>query len=238
LLVGDTNGNVQIYLNTNNNANPVLGEGVFIQANMTNINAGERAAPVADDWDGDGKKDLIIGNMEGNIVIYLNKGSDSLPAFDSSFLLQVDGKVFDAGTRSAPRLYDWNKDGFKDLLAGEMEGYVYYLKNIGTRKAPLFNKAEKLVLRNGDLLRYPDPTGNPRSRLFVTDWNDDGLDDILSSGRDGKVMLFLAVPEPSHSPLVFAKRIRNQSRETFIKLKNKSIENIRGIKKKLLNILF
>jgi hypothetical protein len=238
LLVGDTNGNVQIYLNTNNNANPVLGEGVFIQANMTNINVGERATSVADDWNGDGQKDLIIGNMEGNVVIYLNKGTDSLPTFDSPFLLQVDGEVFDAGTRSAPRIYDWNKDGMKDLLVGEMEGYVYYLKNVGTRNAPLFKKAEKLVLRNGDFLRYPDPTGNPRSRLFVTDWNDDGLDDILLSGRDGKVMLFLATSDKLYSPLVFGNGMWNQSIESFVKLKNKSIGKIREMKKRLLNILF
>ena len=232
MLVGDTNGDVQFYMNTNNNTDPIFAEGLFIQANGTNINVGERATPVADDWNGDGKKDLIIGNMEGNIVIYLNKGTDSIPVFDSPFLLQVDGKVFNAGTRSAPRIYDWNKDGLKDLLIGVMEGYVYYLKNIGTPDAPLFKKAEKLVLGNGDFLRYPDPTGNPRSRLFVTDWNDDGLDDILLSGRDGKAMLFLAASEPSNSPRVFTKRIWNQSKETFIKLKNKSIEKIRGLKKR------
>ncbi len=232
MLVGDANGNVQIYMNTNNNTDPIFTEGLFIHANGTNINAGDRATPVANDWNGNGKNDLIIGNMEGNIVIYLNKGTDSVPVFDSSFLLQVDGKVFDAGTRSAPRIYDWNKDGLNDLLIGEAEGYVYYLKNVGTRNAPLFKKAEKLVLGNGDFLRYPDPTGNPRSRLFVTDWNDDGLDDILLSGKDGRVMLFLAAPGPSHSPLVFAKKIWNQSRETFIKLKSKSIEIIRGLKKR------
>jgi hypothetical protein len=232
LLVGDANGNVQVYLNTNNNSEPIFAEGLFIQANEANINVGERATPVADDWNDDGKKDLIIGNMKGNIVIYLNKGSDSVPAFDSPFLLQVDGKVFDAGTRSAPRIYDWNKDGLKDLLIGEMDGYVFYLKNIGTRKTPLFNKAEKLVLGNGDFLRYPDPTGNPRSRLFVTDWNNDGLDDILLSGRDGRVMLFLAASETSNSLGAFARRIWNQSKETFIKLKNKSIEKIRGLKKR------
>ena len=231
MLVGDANGEVQIYINTNNNTDPIFTEGLFIQADGTNINAGDRATPVANDWDGNGKDDLIIGNMEGNIVIYLNKGTDSVPVFGSSFLLQADGKVFDAGTRSAPRIYDWNKDGLSDLLIGEAEGYVYYLKNVGTRNAPLFKKAEKLALGNGDFLRYPDPTGSPRSRLFVTDWNDDGLDDILLSGKDGKAMLFLAAPEPSHSPLVFAKKIWNQSGETFIKLKSKSIEIIRGLKK-------
>ena len=227
LLVGDSDGNVVIYVNTSNNTNPVLDNGTTIFSTGY-----DRVTPVVIDWNGDGKKDLIIGNMEGNIVIYLNNGTDSLPAFDTPFLLLLDGKIFDAGSRSAPRVYDWNKDGLNDLLIGEMEGYVFYLKNIGTRNSPLFNKAEKLVLGNGDFLRYPDPTGSPRSRLFVTDWNDDGLDDILLSGRDGKVLLFLSALEASHSPRVLAKRIWNQSRESLIQLKNKSIEKIRELKKR------
>ena len=229
LLVGDSHGNVVIYMNTADNTDPVLDNGTII------FNIGhDRATPVVSDWNDDGKKDLIIGNMEGNIIIYLNKGTDSLPTFDTPFLLQLDGKIFNAGTRSAPRIYDWNKDGLKDLLVGEMQGYVYYLKNIGTRNSPLFRKAEKLLLRNGDFMRYPDPTGNSRSRLYVTDWNDDGLNDIVLSGRDGKILLYLATSEASHSPRALAMRIWNQSRESLLNLKNIFMDNIRELKKRIL----
>lgn len=234
LLIGDSDGHIQIYLNVSGKEIPVLKEGIFIQANGANINAGERATPVADDWNNDGKKDLITGNMEGNIVIYLNEGADASPVFDSSFLLQVDGEVFDAGTRTAPRIYDWNKDGLKDILVGEMEGYVYYLKNVGAPGAPVFKNSEKLYLRNGDAMRYPDIKGEPRSRLFVTDWNRDGLDDMLLSGKDGRVMLFLATQERSYSPVDFLNGIWNQSINSFIKLKNKSKDRIRELKKKFL----
>jgi len=116
LLVGDADGNVVIYMNTADNTNPVLDKGTII------LNIGyDRATPVVSDWNEDGKKDLIVGNMEGTIIIYLNKGTDSFPAFDPPFLLSLDGKIFNAGTRSAPRMYDWNKDGLKDLLIGEMQ---------------------------------------------------------------------------------------------------------------------
>jgi len=228
LLVGDADGNVVIYMNTADNTNPVLDNGTMI------FNIGYyRATPAVSDWNGDGKKDLIIGNMEGNIIIYLNNGTDSSPAFDAPFLLSLDGKIFNTGARSAPRIYDWNKDGLNDLLVGEMEGYVYYLKNVGTRNSPLFRKAEKLALGNGDFIRYPDPSGRSRSRLFVTDWNDDGLDDILLSGRDGRILLYLATSEASHSPRVFAKRIWNQSRESLTHLKNRFIDKIRELKKRI-----
>jgi len=227
LLVGDSVGNVLIYMNTADNTNPVLDNGTII------FNIGyDRATPAASDWNGDGKKDLIIGNMEGTIIIYLNNGTDSHPVFDTSFPLLLDGKIFDVGTRSAPRIYDWNKDGLKDILVGEMQGYVYYLKNIGTHNSPLFRKAEKLVLGNGEFIRYPDPTGSSRSRLFVTDWNDDGLDDIVLSGRDGRILLYLATSEASHSPRVLVKRIWYQSRDSLIHLKKLSIDKIRELKRR------
>jgi hypothetical protein len=205
-------------------------KGVFLQAEGKDISVGERAAPVADDWNGDGKKDLIIGNMDGNIVIYLNKGTDEVPLFDSPYLLQVDGEFFDAGTRTSPRIFDWNRDGLKDLLIGEMEGYVYYLKNVGTPDSPLFKKSEKLFLRNGSPLRYPGAAGTPRSRLFVVDWNNDGLYDIVLGGLDGRLMLFLADKEPSRSPAVFVKRALIQSKDRLLGLKDRIKGKMRGLR--------
>lgn len=235
MLIGDSNGNVQIYLNKNTNTEPIMAEGAFIQANGSDISVGERAAPVSDDWNGDGKKDLIIGNMDGNIVIYLNKGIDEAPAFDSPYFLQVDGEIFDAGTRTSPRTFDWNRDGLKDLLIGEVEGYVYYLKNVGTQDLPLFKKSEKLFLKNGDTLRYPSPTGSPRSRVFVTDWNNDGFYDIVLGGMDGRLMLYLADKEPSHSPIVFVKMFMIQSKDRLNSLKDRVKGKIRGLKNRLLS---
>ncbi|MBI5409901.1 MAG: VCBS repeat-containing protein [Nitrospirae bacterium] len=229
LLVGDTRGNIQVYLNTNGNSNPVLSAGHFIQAGGENLDAGARAAPVAEDWNGDGKKDLIVGGMDGTIKIYLNKGADASPVFAPPFLLQANGRDFKIDSRSAPRITDWNKDGLKDVLVGETHGYIYYLKNVGTNKAPVFKGYEKLFLRNGDVLRYPDPNGDPRSRLFVTDWNNDGLDDMLVGGKDGKVMLHLSAPEQSYSPSVIVKMTWLQVKDKILEFKDKAKEKIRGL---------
>jgi len=235
LLVGDSKGNVLIHLNNNTNTEPLLATGLYIHANSTDIRVGERAAPVAEDWNGDGKKDLIAGNMDGNILVYINKGSDADPAFDSPYLLKIGKLQFNAGTRSAPRVFDWNRDGLNDLLVGEMEGYVYYLKNEGTRNEPVFSRYEKLYLRNGDALRYPDPTGAPRSRIYVTDWNNDGLFDVLLGGIDGRIMLYLADEKPSYSPSVFIKRIALQLKDSMITLKNRMKEKVRGLRNRYLS---
>jgi hypothetical protein len=114
--------------------------------------------------------------------------------------LQVGGIDFDIGSRAAPRIYDWNHDGLNDLLVGEVEGYVYFLENTGSNDSPSFESAERMFLQNGDPLQYS--TSYPRSRLYVTDWNEDGLDDILLGGADGRVQLYTSVvPEPVSSTL-------------------------------------
>ncbi len=52
---------------------------------------GSYSAPTAVDWDGDGRKDLIIGQFdEGRIRFYRNVGTDPAPVFES-WLYLLDG---------------------------------------------------------------------------------------------------------------------------------------------------
>ncbi len=199
------------------------------------INAGIRATPVANDWNEDGKKDLIVGSMDGTIKIYINEGSDSNSIFTDPYLLQLAGKDFDLGTRTAPRIYDWNKDGMKDMLIGEMEGYIYYLKNIGKNDTPIFKRAEKLFTKNGDVLRYPGRSA--RSRLYVIDWNNDELDDVLIGGADGKVMLFLSSIDSSSSFREYFNKILVTSGESFKRILKLTKQVAKSAKNKLYQII-
>ncbi len=208
LLVGDAGGNIHIYLNTTNNTSPILDNGTTIQAGGSNLLVASRATPVVDDWNSDGKKDLIIGDWDGKISVFLNNGTDAAPAYNSSTFLEVGGEVFDidagstAGGRAAPRIYDWNNDGLKDILVGEVWGNIQYLENTGTNAAPVFDSAELLLLNNGDPLKF-DLGGSaaPRSRFYVTDWNEDGMADIIVGGANGTIELYMA-PEPVSSTLM------------------------------------
>ena len=60
------------------------------------VSAGEKwitvdvghAAPLYIDWDGDGRRDLLVGQFgEGKLRIYRNVGTASQPRFDEDFAL-------------------------------------------------------------------------------------------------------------------------------------------------------
>ena len=60
----------------------------------TRLDVGSYAAPLAVDWNGDGKKDLICGQFDdGMIRFYPNVGTNSVPVFDEFFYL-MDGAEF------------------------------------------------------------------------------------------------------------------------------------------------
>jgi hypothetical protein len=53
---------------------------------------GYTGSPFVFDWNGDGKKDLLIGQFtEGRVRFYANTGTNNYPAFSGFTYLQADG---------------------------------------------------------------------------------------------------------------------------------------------------
>ncbi|MES2558765.1 MAG: FG-GAP-like repeat-containing protein [Bacteroidota bacterium] len=121
-------------IRTNNSPVYVLQDSNFLS--LTNDTAILEMHPTFGDLNGDGKKDLIIGNSNGKIEYFLNQSSGS----SASFALQTRtfGDI-DAGNNSAPQVFDLNKDGKNDLLIGNKAGIVQYYQNTGTVTNPVFS---------------------------------------------------------------------------------------------------
>ena len=74
---------------------PAFEKGVKVQAGGKDIEiAVGHCVPAAADWNGDGKKDLIVGHFAGkpgNIKLFLNKGTDAKPVLAAGVDMTAGG---------------------------------------------------------------------------------------------------------------------------------------------------
>ncbi len=136
LIVGEDDGRVHLLLNTGTDASPSFSDAVFLQDGSVpgELNVGSRASPVAVDWSGDGKKDLVVGNTQGQLRYYRNVGTDAAPAFDGSVLFTTNGVPVSVGWYSRPDAVDWDADGGIDIVCGCDDpdgGRVWLFRGIG-----------------------------------------------------------------------------------------------------------
>jgi hypothetical protein len=123
------------------------------------------------DWNGDKLQDLLVGSVMGGVYVNLNKGTKTAPLFGKRVpVLLVDGKQVRVSGKSAPVAVDWDGDGVLDLLVGGEEGKIFFFKGNASRRF----EAGVALEANGKpiLLGY-------RTKICVTDWNRDGLLDIV-----------------------------------------------------------
>lgn len=133
LVIGTILGEVHVVPNEGDCTQPVFGEAQqpTVAGEPLTI-AGGDAAPVAADWDGDGKPDLLIGADDGGVCWYRNVGERGKPQFAEAKPLLPESPVgwngdesrgkCDWGLRVKLCVTDWNGDGRMDLLLGDRCG--------------------------------------------------------------------------------------------------------------------
>ena len=71
---------------------PRFGPQELVQSGGVNIDVGYYGSPQMFDWNGDGKKDLVLGQYgSGKIRLYENVGEDSAPVFNGYYFMAAGG---------------------------------------------------------------------------------------------------------------------------------------------------
>lgn len=120
-----------------NNGTPLVPSFIFVTDDFANIYSGgsgiSNLAPTFGDLDGDGDKDMLIGDFAGQLHLF-TKGTGP-----SNFVLTASNyQGIDVGEFATPQLIDVNRDGKTDLLVGDKTGRIHYYENTGTAAAPVF----------------------------------------------------------------------------------------------------
>ncbi len=172
------------------------------------------------DWNKDGKIDLIAGDTDGQVTLFLNVGTASAPKLAEGVHVEAGGKAIVGekktykevgdeyevdevipGSHELADIYskihmaDWNGDGLADLLIGHSGTLVYY-ENSGTASQPRFKDPVKIVPPGGRFPSRPSP--------YVVDWDGDGVQDLLL-GTERSEVYFLRNEGTNKKP-VLAKR--------------------------------
>ncbi len=188
IIVGDREGFITFFERTGSGIDDLSSQG-HLSASGTVIDVGANSSPIVVDWNNDGLLDLLIGNEASTqgIRLYLNSGTTTNPILTSWSYIQSEGSNINR-YRCCPQVYDMNGDGKKDLIMGEDDGQIYYYENTGTDAAPVFSGYEAIQNNGSPLSLYYG------TRLWVNDWDENGLPDLIVSDFDGFVNVFLANP--------------------------------------------
>ncbi|MDZ7341414.1 MAG: T9SS type A sorting domain-containing protein [candidate division KSB1 bacterium] len=141
------------------------------------------AFPQIADWNEDGKKDLLVGDTNGNITLYTNTGTNSNPVLSKSGFIQAGGVNLDVGSRATPVVVDWNNDGKKDLLSGNSSGYVLLYLNVGSNSSPSFGSATYITAGGSNII-------HSESCCEVCDLDADGKKDLLVGDYNGNIYFY------------------------------------------------
>ena len=197
LIVGEGGGygdaKVRVHLNVGTESSPQFSDYFYVQSNGFDLTCPAAGClgcfPRAVYWDADARKDLLIGQADGSVKVFLNTGTDEAPTFDGGTLLQVGNakakEDIDVGSRATPSAVDWNNDGRKDLVVGAYDGKIHLFINEGADTEPDF-VAETFAQEDGADLLVPASRSSP----VILDLDGDGRKDILAGNTYGELLFY------------------------------------------------
>ncbi|MDH7601162.1 MAG: VCBS repeat-containing protein [Armatimonadota bacterium] len=233
LVITNWSGHVYVLLNTGTDEAPAFGKPVQVEANGKPIDGTLWCSVLVCDWDGDGRKDLILGmggegkksehydwphqnedpSQDRGFLFFRNVGTDAEPVFERPKWITAgpNGRPITHVRPNLGSFVDWDGDGKKDFIACEFESVIRLYKNIGSGLP-----GEEPVLEEGIELVRPK-TVMMISGADVVDWHGDGdLDIVTGQGHGGSGIRFFCrsfIEDVQHNtrPIVVVRSVECRS---------------------------
>ena len=201
LVIGQGSGfgdaKVRIYLNIGTESEPAFADYFYAQSEGSDLTCPASGCmgcfPRVVYWDADMRKDLLVGQADGTVKIFLNNGTDSEPVFDAGQTIKagLNDENLDVGSRATPTLVDWDNDKKTDLVVGAFDGRIHIYLNCGCSGGipPTFNFSSisgSSAPEDGWDLVVPSNRSSP----VILDLDGDGKKDLLTGNTEGQLLFY------------------------------------------------
>jgi len=136
------------------------------------------------DFDGDGDLDIITGEFIDRLTWFENTGTRKHPEYAAGKFIKINGEVLHLDLEMiVPNAIDWDGNGTVDLIAGEEDGRVVFMKNTGKKD------------KDGPVFEYPKYIRQQQQYLkfgalvtpYSVDWDNDGDEDLICGNTAGHI---------------------------------------------------
>jgi hypothetical protein len=211
LLIGTYEGKIAIFTNKGTDKTPQFSGYNFLKEKGKDIDVGSHAAPFMVDYNNDGVSDLLVGNREGYLIYYENKGDNHNPLFTSPIVLKdANGSDISVESYSTPSVLDWNHDNKKDIVLGSGSGTLSLYLNKGSDSDPSFSPP------------FPIEAGGTEVNVgsfaspFAADINSDGIRDLLIGDGKGDIHVYLGSDRDRGIHLTRADKLQLNGQELMV----------------------
>lgn len=197
---GGTNfGKVRVYLNVGTRSNPQLADYFHPRNAISTLTFQHEdymgCFPRVVYWDKDNMHDLLVGQADGKVKIFVNIGDANDDQLDLGAQVPVTSISvdLDVGSTATPTLVDWNNNGRTDLIAGALDGKIHIYDNCGCVYGGIpprffFVPKEGLISQHESGVDLIVPTGC--SSPEIADLDGDGKKDILTGNTEGQLLFY------------------------------------------------